>query len=72
MFSLGENQMVRKSRPPVNTDKQVERLNPEAKKYAVRVKDMTGLYLRARIASSTGWRASRTSSVSEESTTGRT
>jgi integrase len=38
--------MVRKSRPPVNTDKQVERLKPEAKKYAVKVKDMTGLYVR--------------------------
>lgn len=38
--------MVRKQRKPVNTDKQVAALQPEAKKYAVKVKDVTGLYLR--------------------------
>ena len=38
--------MVRKQRKPVNTDLQVKALKPEAKKYAVKVKDMTGLYLR--------------------------
>ncbi len=38
--------MARKQRKPVNTDKQVAALKTEAKKYAVKVKDMTGLYCR--------------------------
>ena len=38
--------MARKQRKPVNTDKQVAALKPEAKKYAVKVRDQTGLYLR--------------------------
>ena len=38
--------MARKQRKPVNTDKQVAALKPEPAKFAVRVKDMTGLYLR--------------------------
>jgi hypothetical protein len=38
--------VIRKQRKPVNTDKQVATLKAETKKYAVKVKDVTGLYLR--------------------------
>lgn len=38
--------MARNRRKPVNTDKQVKALKAEAMKYAVRVKDQRGLYLR--------------------------
>ena len=38
--------MARKQRKPVNTNNQVKALKPESKKYAVKVKDQTGLYLR--------------------------
>ena len=38
--------MGRKQRKAVNTDNQVKALKPESSKYAVKVKDQTGLYLR--------------------------
>ncbi len=38
--------MARKQRKAVNTDNQVKALKPETSKYAVKVKDQTGLYLR--------------------------